>query len=102
MAKLQTLKPRLKQLQTSRIPQQEKRADPFYLTPQWRQARAMCLTRYGHRCIKCGRRPERLFVDHIVELKDGGAPLDQDNLEPLCGSCHTTKTAEQRQRRLTG
>jgi 5-methylcytosine-specific restriction enzyme A len=40
-----------------------------------------------------------MFVDHIVELKDGGAPLDRSNLWLLCGSCHSLKTAGERARR---
>lgn len=52
----------------------------------------MSIALHAYRCAKCGCRPRILFVDHKVELRDGGAPLDQANLEPLCGSCHTTKT----------
>ena len=33
-----------------------------------------------------------MYVDHKVELKDGGAPLDRRNVWLLCGSCHTLKT----------
>lgn len=98
MGKLNTLRPRLQELQQT-LRQPQKQADPFYLSPAWREARAMCLIRFGNQCIKCGRSNTRLFVDHIVELKDGGDPLSQDNLEPLCGSCHTTKTAQVRQAR---
>ena len=47
----------------------------------------------------CDEAGVRLFVDHIVELSDGGAPLEQSNLEPLCGSCHTAKTAKARAKR---
>jgi len=47
-----------------------------------------------------GPRPERrMFVDHIVELKDGGAALDRSNLWLLCGGCHSLKTAAERTRR---
>jgi len=31
-------------------------------------------------------------VDHIQPVSDGGAPFDQDNLQPLCKSCHSRKT----------
>jgi 5-methylcytosine-specific restriction enzyme A len=40
-----------------------------------------------------------MFVDHIVELKDGGAPLERSNLWLLCGSHHTRKSAAERARR---
>ena len=36
------------------------------------------------------------IVDHRVELKDGGAPLDRANVWVLCGSCHTRKTLAER------
>jgi 5-methylcytosine-specific restriction endonuclease McrA len=42
-----------------------------------------------------------MFVDHIVELKDGGAPLERSNLWLLCGACHSLKTAAERMRRTT-
>jgi len=31
-------------------------------------------------------------VDHIVPIANGGAPLDQSNLQSLCHLCHTRKT----------
>ena len=40
-----------------------------------------------------------MFADHIVELKDGGAPYDLNNGQCLCGSCHTRKTVAERVRR---
>ncbi len=40
-----------------------------------------------------------MYVDHRVELKDGGAPLDRKNVWLLCGSCHSLKTARERGRR---
>ena len=40
-----------------------------------------------------------MYVDHRVELKDGGAPLDRRNVWLLCGSCHTRKTVAERARR---
>ena len=39
-------------------------------------------------------RPSWILGDHIVELKDGGAPLDAANVQLLCMACHQQKTAE--------
>lgn len=50
----------------------------------------------------CGRTGVRLFADHIVELRDGGAPYDLANGQALCGSCHTRKTAAARAARQHG
>ena len=42
------------------------------------------------------------MVDHIIPLKQGGARLELNNLQPLCRSCHAIKTArETRQQRAT-
>ena len=41
----------------------------------------------------------RVFGDHIIELKDGGALLDGRNVMLRCGSCHTRKTFEERAKR---
>ena len=34
------------------------------------------------------------MVDHILPLKQGGARLALNNLQPLCHSCHAIKTAK--------
>lgn len=33
-------------------------------------------------------------LDHIIELKDGGAPFDEDNVQSLCHRHHNKKTAQ--------
>jgi len=71
-------------------------ADGFYHTDEWRKARSMALAIGGFCCAACGRRGCLLYVDHIVELRDGGAPYEQSNLRPLCGACHSSKTASER------
>jgi len=38
-------------------------------------------------------------VDHIVELKDGGAELDPENCQALCVRCHQLKTAGEKKTR---
>jgi len=39
------------------------------------------------------------MVDHIIELKDGGAPLDERNVQALCRTCHGKKTSIEKQKR---
>lgn len=60
-----------------------KRADPYYLSREWRALREQALQRDGCRCVipGCGRRAVR--VDHIVARRDGGADM-LDNLRSLC------------------
>ena len=38
-------------------------------------------------------------IDHVRPLADGGARLDPDNLQALCRSCHSLKTATDRANR---
>ena len=33
-------------------------------------------------------------VDHIIEIKDGGDELNEDNLQTLCHECHNRKTID--------
>ncbi|MCA0032739.1 HNH endonuclease signature motif containing protein [Mesorhizobium sp. B263B2A] len=84
-----------------------KKADAELLTPEHRAWRTAVLQRAGYRCqaIEDGKRchvsaPARLFADHIVERKDGGAPLDPRNGQCLCGSHHTLKTHAERVKRM--
>ncbi len=41
-------------------------------------------------CRMCGRLAD--LVDHIVPIMDGGAVLDEENLQSLCTACHARKT----------
>jgi hypothetical protein len=84
-----------------------KKADAELLTPEHRAWREVVLQRAGFRCqaVEDGRRcavsyPSRLFADHIVERKDGGAPVDLDNGQCLCGRHHTIKTTAARAERM--
>ena len=79
-----------------------KTAEPFYASQGWRALMARLLAERGRRCEEpaCGRSGTRIFGDHIVELQDGGAPLDPANVRLLCGSCHTAKTARARAARM--
>jgi 5-methylcytosine-specific restriction protein A len=74
-----------------------KRAHPFYYSEEWKKFRAMVLTERGERCEDPAHPADRpregyVEVDHIIELLDGGARLDRDNLMVRCASCHHKKT----------
>ncbi|MFZ1022589.1 MAG: HNH endonuclease signature motif containing protein [Thermoplasmata archaeon] len=60
----------------------------------WDAARTYVLHRDRFRCRQCGSRfrVRELEVDHILEIGRGGAPLDYENLQTLCRSCHREKT----------
>lgn len=96
--RLRTLAPRLAVLDTRTAKPPPKTADPHYLTAEHRAWRQAVIARAGGRCQApgCGRAERRMFADHIVELRDGGAPHDPKNGQCLCGSCHTAKTAARR------
>jgi 5-methylcytosine-specific restriction endonuclease McrA len=65
----------------------------------WQAFRGEVLKERGHRCEKCGATEGRLYLDHIVELRDGGARLDRRNVQVLDARCHTLKTAAEKRRR---
>lgn len=78
-----------------------KQVDAHYQTDEHKAWRAWVIRRAGGACQGpgCGKRGERLFADHIKELRDGGAPFDLTNGQALCGACHTRKTNEARKAR---
>jgi 5-methylcytosine-specific restriction enzyme A len=80
---------------------------PFYRIQEWVRLVARIIAKRGRRCEggECKRinrslRGERIFADHIIEIQDGGALLDEENIKLLCGSCHHTKTLQERARRM--
>ena len=79
------------------------KADPhlsFYQSNEWRSLRDAVIRERGRHCARCGKEGGRVYVDHIEEVRDGGAPLDRSNLQILCSSCHVVKSGEARARRL--
>lgn len=63
----------------------------IYKTEQWKAVRYQAKCRDKWKCVQCGTRG-RLEVDHITPLRNGGLPFDLDNLQSLCGGCHSRKT----------
>lgn len=53
-------------------------------------------------CAAVGRVERATMVDHIVPINDGGARLDESNLQSLCGACHAKKTQADVARRRAG
>lgn len=65
-----------------------KRADPFYLSPEWRKLRLVTLQRDGYRCVVCRRNVSgkgESRVDHIKPRRDHPElALVLSNLRTLC------------------
>ena len=99
MALLRCINSGLTVLDTSIAREPLKRADAFYVSKEWRALMGTILKQRGRACERCGRSGCRIFGDHIVELKDSGAKLDPKNVQLLCGSCHTAKTARAKAQR---
>lgn len=106
----------LKPSQQSRAAFAPKKADPFYLSPEWRELRDTLIAERGRRCEACGKTheddgsPVRLVADHSHERRDGGANLDKRNIKLLCtrtggngaaglGGCNNRKTARAKRER---
>ncbi len=80
---------------------QPKVAEQFYQSREWLQLIKMIKQARGNFCARCGS-SYRVIGDHIVERKDGGADLDECNIELLCIRCHNTKTSLARKKRALG
>jgi len=104
--KLRAHAPRIATRDTRAVPPPGKVADPFYSSPEWRALLARIIAIRGRHCQDLHHDPSkprsgvRIYGDHIVELRDGGAPLDERNVTLKCGACHTRKTLSERARRM--
>ena len=67
----------------------------FYKTPEWLHARKQQLNQHPFcaECLKAGKRTRATMVDHIVPIKQGGERFAPSNLQSLCWSCHSRKSA---------
>ena len=100
MARIGMLRPRLSTVDTRTVRPVPKVSEPFYSSPEWialRDAERVAAKGICRR-LGCGKRG--FIVDHIVEIGDGGAKLDPANVELLCSSHHTSKTAAARAARM--
>lgn len=68
----------------------------------WMTLRREVLLRDRYTCACCGIVRSDNEVDHIVPLEQGGAAMDINNMQTLCGGpdgCHTRKTASEARHR---
>lgn len=101
---LRNFETRLKPFDTKKVKATPKVADSFYSSAEWKNLMQEIFRERSRRCED----PEcvtprnvwgKLYGDHIVELKDGGAPLDKANVMIRCGPCHARKTLDERRKR---
>lgn len=101
MAKLSTLKPKLKSDNTlpsclKNSAQSPKNWGKSRGGRPWRRLKDEILARDNYTCQCCGRVGGKLELDHIINLAQGGTD-DKDNLQILCHACHKQKTQDESQ-----
>jgi len=69
-----------------------------YKTARWQRVRKIVLQRDNYLCQICKEKTAEM-VDHIVEVKDGGAFYELSNLQSLCNKCHALKTKQEEAKR---
>lgn len=73
--------------------------DDVYRSGKYKQESKELREQSGNICQLCGRLVERVLVDHIIELADGGKDTPENRMV-ICYSCHKYKTDAEKRRRL--
>ena len=60
---------------------------------EFKRLRKLCLVRDNNKCVKCGEVEKDLYCDHIIPYRIC-KEHKLKNLQMLCGSCHSKKTAK--------
>ncbi len=68
----------------------------------WQNKRHEVMKRSQFACAVCGSVGLHHEVDHKVPLEQGGADMDDSNLQLLCISCHVEKTSQEASSRAAG
>ena len=81
-----------------------KQRDAIYGTARWQKLREVAIKRQPlcSACLALGLVVPAEVIDHIVEIRDGGAPYSLDNLQSLCCKCHARKTTKMQGQRRRG
>ena len=66
--------------------------NPLYNTAKWRRLSKYMLAKFPL-CKVCN--VPAAHVDHIVPVVQGGQAFNEENLQTLCVSCHSRKTAKE-------
>ena len=108
--RLATLRPRIAIADLRTAPPPPKTTDPHYHSAEHEAWAQQVCERAGWQCewpLDDGSRcpwsratGDRMFADHIKELKDGGLRFDLANGMCLCGQHHSIKTHLERAKRL--
>ncbi|RYG95913.1 MAG: hypothetical protein EON58_13225, partial [Alphaproteobacteria bacterium] len=85
MARITIIKPALKAINTriATVPRADAEArsskptEDFYGSAAWKAVRLEVQRASNRTCQGCGKTNTRIYVDHIVERRDGGAPFDK-------------------------
>ena len=103
MARLSMAQPKLKAL---RMPLDEvvthaHTNDSYYNSKEHRAWRTLIITRANGMCQwpSCNAREQRMFADHIIEIRDGGSRTDPLNGQCLCAKHHAIKTERAKRER---
>jgi len=81
-------------IQKQAVTEDYKERNRFYQRKAWKSIRLLQL-QIEPLCRHCrlnGKLIAASVVDHVVPITDGGAELDQANLQSLCKECHNAKT----------
>ena len=73
----------------------------FYNSTKWKRLRKQKLNKNPlcEMCEKEGRVTPATVIDHIKPIRQGGAPLDINNLMSLFRSCHAKKSAKDKHKK---
>lgn len=105
MGRLKQMASRLRPVEQNRIAVKHspKTAERRMRGRGWMNLRESVLLRDQYQCRQCGCvvLPKDAECDHIVPLADGGKD-EAENLQTLCKTCHTEKSAAENRRRGFG
>ena len=77
--------------------ERDKKSQKFYQSIGWKTMRKRKLAQnpFCEECEKQNKFMKASMVDHIRPIRQGGDALDINNLQSLCWSCHSRKSAQE-------